>query len=167
VTGTGIGLLLIDRFSPRQMNVVIGIVCIAFVGFQFVKEQIFKAEGTFNPNHAVGIPCGIGAGITSTFANGAGPLVAMFLIPQNLSKELYVGTTVLVFAWINWIKFLFFIPTKIITWETAMYSFSLLLFVPVGVWAGLWLNQRIPEKVFIRFVYLFTLLAGIQLILKR
>jgi len=166
VVGTVVGLTLMDRFSPRQMNITIGAICIAFVAFQFVKEQIFKAEGVFAPNHQIGIPCGIGAGITSTFANGAGPLIAMFLIPQNLSKEIYVGTTVLVFAWINWIKFAFFLPAKIITLETGLYSFSLLLFVPVGVWVGLWLNQRIPEKVFVKFVYLFTFLAGLQLILK-
>ena len=87
VVGTIIGLMLIDRFSARQMNVAIGIICIGFVLFQLAKEKIFAAEGTFAPNHAIGVPCGIGAGITSTFANGAGPLVAMFLIPQRLSKE--------------------------------------------------------------------------------
>jgi len=39
-----------------------------------------------------------------------GPLVAMFLIPQPLPKEIYVGTTVLFFAWI---KFVFWFPTKL------------------------------------------------------
>lgn len=104
VLGTIVGLLLLDKFSPRQMNVAIGIICIAFVCFQLAKEKIFTAEGTFAPNHRAGFPCGLGAGITSTFANGAGPLVAMFLIPQKLPKEVYVATTALVFAWINWIK---------------------------------------------------------------
>ncbi len=33
-----------------------------------------------------------------------------------------------------------------------------------GVWLGVWLNRRIPERLFQRFVYAFTLLAGIQLI---
>jgi uncharacterized membrane protein YfcA len=64
VVGTIVGLMLMDRFSPRQMNITIGVICIAFVVFQFAKEQIFKAEGIFAPNHQIGIPCGIGAGIT-------------------------------------------------------------------------------------------------------
>lgn len=166
VVGTIIGLMLIDRFSARQMNVAIGIICIGFVLFQLGKEKIFAAEGTFAPNHGIGVPCGIGAGITSTFANGAGPLVAMFLIPQRLSKEAYVATTALVFAWINWIKVVFFVPAGIITWETLRASVMLLVWVPLGVWAGLWLNRLIPERVFVKFVYAFTFLTGVQLLWK-
>src|SRR5688572_20575188 len=138
------------------MNIAIGIICIAFVLFQLAKEKIFAAEGTFAPKHAVGIPCGIGAGITSTFANGAGPLIAMFLIPQKLPKEVYVATTALVFVWINWIKVIFFVPAGIINGRTLLASASLLIFVPVGVWAGLRLNRLIPEKHFVKLVYLFT-----------
>jgi uncharacterized protein len=164
VLGTIIGLLLIDKFSPRQMNVAIGIICIGFVLFQLAKEKIFAAEGTFAPNHAIGFPCGVGAGITSTFANGAGPLVAMFLIPQRLPKEVYVATTALVFAWINWIKVAFFVPADIITLETLRASAMLLVFVPLGVWAGLWLNRMIPEKLFVKFVYAFTFITGLQLL---
>lgn len=164
ICGTIIGLFLLDKFSPRQMNIAIGLICIAFVCFQLAKEQIFRAEGTFAPNHAVGLPCGIGAGVTSTFANGAGPLVAMFLIPQKLPKEVYVATTALVFAWINWIKVAFFVPAGVITIDTVLVSASLLIFVPLGVWAGLWLNKRIPEHLFVKFVYAFTFLTGLQLL---
>lgn len=166
VLGTIVGLFLIDRFSPHQMNVAIGAICLGFVLFQVCKERIFRAEGTFAPNHVLGVPCGIAAGITSTFANGAGPVIAMFLIPQNLSKEVYVGTTVLVFVWINWIKFVFFVPAKIITGETLLHSLTLLVFVPLGVWAGLRLNRLIPERLFLKLVYLFTFLTGMELIWK-
>ncbi len=47
-------------------------------------------------------------GITSTFAHGAGPLAAIFLIPQRLPKEIFVGPNVLLFAWVNCIKLPFF-----------------------------------------------------------
>lgn len=165
VFGTILGLFLLDKFSPRQMNIAIGMICIGFVLFQLAKEKIFAAEGTFAPNYGVGIPCGFGAGVTSTFANGAGPLVAMFLIPQKLPKEVYVATTALVFAWINWIKVMFFVPAGVINWSTLIVSASLLVFVPFGVWTGLWLNRLIPERLFVKFVYLFTFLTGVQLLL--
>ncbi len=164
VIGTVIGVMLVDKFSPRQMNIAIGIICIGFVLFQLAKEKVFEAEGAFAPNHRVGIPCGIGAGITSTFANGAGPLVAMFLIPQRLPKEVYVATTALVFAWINWIKVMFFVPAGIIHGQTLATSASLLIFVPLGVWAGLWLNRMIPERHFVKLVYLMTFITGVHLI---
>jgi len=162
--GVIIGVRLIGRFSPRELNIAIGSLAVMFVVFQFVKEAIFRAEGAFAPNHRVGIPCGIGAGITSTFAHGAGPVVSLFLIPQRMPKEIYVGTTVLVFTWINWIKMPFFVAQGIITRETLLTGLCYLPIIPLGVWLGVWLNRKFSEKLFLRLVYAFTLLTGLQLI---
>jgi uncharacterized protein len=164
VVGVVIGVQLIDRFSNRQLNVVIGALAVLFVLFQLTKERIFAAEGAFQPNHLLGIPSGLGAGITSTFAHGAGPVVSLFLIPQRMPKEIYVGTTVLVFTWINWIKMPFFVAKGIITHETLLTGLRYLPLVPVGVWLGVWLNRKIPEKTFLRLVYVMTFLTGLQLL---
>jgi hypothetical protein len=164
VVGVVIGVHFIGRFSPRQLNMAIGLLAVAFVVFQLVKELIFRAEGTFAPNHQVGIPCGIGAGITSSFAHGAAPVVAVFLIPQRLPKEIFVGTTVLIFTWINWIKLPFFVAGDIINARTLTQSLFYLPLVPVGVWVGVWLNRRVSQILFIRLIYLFTFLTGLQLV---
>lgn len=178
VAGVFVGTQLIGRFSPRQMNFAIGLLAVLFVLFQWTKERIFRAEGTFAPNHTLGFPFGVGAGITSTFAHGAGPVVSMFLIPQQMPKEVYVGTTVLVFTWINWIKMPFFCidrgmvdwpifaPEAIITRETLLMGLKFLPLVPLGVWLGVWLNRKFSEALFLKLVYLLTLLTGLQLILN-
>ncbi len=174
--GVLIGVHLVGRFSSHQFNIAIGAIAVGFVLFQWTKEIIFRAEGAFAPNHKIGIPCGIGTGITSTFAHGAGPVVSMFLIPQQLPKEIYVGTSVLVFTFVNWIKMPFFcidqgmvplpffatqsIITHATLWKSAVY-FPL---VPLGVWLGVWLNRKFSERTFLQFVYVATLLTGIQLI---
>jgi len=166
VVGVVIGASLIGQFSARQLNVAIGALAVAFVVFQLVKEKIWRAEGAFAPNHLVGIPCGIGAGVTSTFAHGAGPVVSLFLIPQQMAKEIYVGTTALVFTWINWIKLPFFVLQGIITRETLLTGLYYLPIIPVGVWLGVWLNRKISEQLFLRLVYAMTLLTGLQLLLN-
>jgi uncharacterized membrane protein YfcA len=166
VVGVVIGARLIRFFTERQLNCVIGALAVAFVVFQYVKEKIWRAEGAFAPNHLVGIPCGIGAGVTSTFAHGAGPIVSLFLIPQQMAKEIYVGTTVLVFTWINWIKLPFFLQQGIITRETLLTGLYYLPIIPVGVWLGVWLNRKISEQLFLRLVYAMTLLTGLQLLLN-
>jgi uncharacterized membrane protein YfcA len=141
-----------------------------------VKERVFRAEGTFAPNHKIGLPCGVGAGITSTFAHGAGPIVSMFLIPQRLPKVIYVGTTVLVFTWINWIKLPFYClgrdalgwnwlpPAALINRQTLLTSALFLPVVPLGVWLGVWMNRRIPERWFIPVIYTLVLATGVELI---
>ncbi|HNQ87053.1 MAG TPA: sulfite exporter TauE/SafE family protein [Verrucomicrobiota bacterium] len=176
VVGVVVGVQLVGRFSARELNFVIGVLAVVFVLFQWCKEAVFRAEGRFDPNHAIGIPCGVLSGVTSTFAHGAGPVVSMFLIPQQLSKVAYVGTTVLIFTWINWIKLPFFcldrswfdwswMPEQsIINRHTLLISATYLPVVPLGVWIGVWLNRRFSEKRFLQFVLAATLLAGLQLI---
>jgi len=164
VAGVIIGVRLIGKFSNRQFNLAIGLLAVSFVLFQLVKDKIYRAEGVFSPNHRTGVPFGIGAGITSTFAHGAGPLVSMFLIPQKMSKEFYVGTSVLIFTWVNWIKMPFFIHQGIITRETLLTGLYYLPLVPRGVWLGVWLNRKVSEQFFLKLVYLITFLAGVQLI---
>ncbi len=166
VAGVICGVGLIRRFSPAQLNFAIGLLAVVFVLFQVVKEKIFRAEGVFAPRHAIGIPCGVATGITSTIAHGAGPVVSMFLIPQKLPKEIYVGTTVLVFTWVNWIKVPFFCSSHLITLETLKTSGTYFLLIPVGVWLGVWLNRRCSERIFGWLVYLFTFLTGLELMFQ-
>lgn len=176
IVGIIIGVQLIDQFTPRGVNMAIGIIAVLFVGFQLAKEKIFALEGAFAPNHAVGVPCGIGMGVTSTFAHGAGPVAALFLFPQRMPKEVYVATNILVFTWVNWLKMPFFVLDRsvidlpffarhsMINAETLWMSLKLFPLVPVGVWIGVWCNRRFSEKNFLRIVLAFLFLTGLQLI---
>ena len=91
-------------------------------------------------------------------------MVSLFLIPQRMPKEVYVGTTILVFTWINWIKLPFFVANQIINGPTLVESIRFFLFVPLGVWIGVWLNRRISEKDFLKFVYVSVFFTALQLI---
>lgn len=163
VIGVLVGVSLFKRFSPRQLNFIIGLIAVCFVLFHLTKEKLLRARARFSPSYGTGIPFGIGAGITSTFAHGAGPVVTLFLLPQKMVKEIYVGTNVLVFTWINWIKFPFFVGNGQITGASMKASLAFLPLVPIGVWLGVWLNRRIPDQHFRWFIYFFTFLAGLQL----
>jgi hypothetical protein len=176
VVGVVIGAQLIGHFSPRQLNIAIGLIAVLFAVFQFAKDRLFQAGSVFRPNHRVGLPCGIGLGITSTFAHGAGPLAAMFLIPQRLPKEIFVGTSVLLFTCVNWIKLPFFCidrslvnlpvfaPQALITPATLLTSAKFFPLVPLGVWLGVWLNRRFSETTFLQVIYVILLVTGLQLI---
>jgi len=164
VAGVFLGAQLINLLTPRQLNLCIGLIAVAFVTFQWFKEWVFAKEGSFQPNYKIGLPCGLAAGITSTIAHGAGPVVAVFLIPQKMPKEIYVGTTVLVFTWINWIKVPFFVANGIIHRETLLTGLIYAPLIPIGVWLGVWLNRKMSERLFLNLVYALTFLTGLQLI---
>ena len=81
-----------------------------------------------------------------------------------MPKEIYVGTTVLIFTWINWIKLPFFAASGLITQQTLRQSLLLLPLIPVGVWLGVWLNRKVSEAAFLQLIYAFTFLTGLQLV---
>lgn len=162
--GVLIGAPLVGQFSPQQLNVAIGILAVSFVIWALIRDQVLEHTRPFVPGHTLGIPCGIGIGITSTFAHAAGPLGAIWLIPQRLPKDVFVGTTVLIFTWVNWIKFPFFVGNGLITPTTLLYSLKFALLVPFGVWIGVALHRSIPERLFARCIYGLTFLTGLELI---
>lgn len=166
VLGVLLGVQLINRFNTRQLNVTIGAMAVFFVAFQFVKSALLRIEGSFRPNWLIASPFGLGAGFTSAVAHGAGPVMMLYLIPQHLPKELFVGTNVLIFTWINWIKLPFFVSKGIINSSTVHVSLFFLPLIPLGVWLGVWLNRKVSEAWFNRMTLLFTLVTGIYLIMK-
>jgi uncharacterized protein len=178
IVGVVIGVQLVDSLNPRQLNIAIGCIAVAFVLFQFAKEKIFARKGVFEPNYKIGVPCGVGAGITSSMSHGAGPLIALFLIPQRMPKEIFVATNVFIFTWINWIKLPFFAIDRstvhlplftrhaLITPETLWTSAKFFPLVPIGVWLGVWMNRKFSEKSFVNFVYAALFLTGLQLIFQ-
>jgi len=165
--GVLIGVQLFNRFSARELNLIIGLLAIVFVLFQLTKQWLFRSDSAFKPNHLVGFPCGVGAGVTSTFAHGAGPVVAVFLIPQKLPKEVFVGTTVLVFTWINWVKLPFFVANDIINGHTLKVAALFFPLVPLGVWVGVWMNRKISDQHFPKVIYALTFLTGLHLVIKN
>jgi hypothetical protein len=60
------------------MSFAVGFLAILFVRFQRATGNIFKVEGLCGPGRAHGIPCGIAASVTSSFAHGAGPAIRIF-----------------------------------------------------------------------------------------
>jgi uncharacterized membrane protein YfcA len=164
VMGVVLGVHWIGRFTARELNVAIGGIAVGFVIFQVFRDRIFRVEGAFQPNAGLGFLFGLAAGVTSSFAHGAGPVVSMFLVPQRLPKEIFVGTTVLVFTWINWIKVPFFVANGVITVHTLTQGLLYFPLVPLGVWLGVRLNRRFSEAAFARIVLATLFLTGLQLI---
>lgn len=164
VVGVAIGAQLFRRFSPAELNFIIGLMAVLFVLFQIGKRLLSATLTPFVPRQPYGWMAGVGAGLTSTFAHGAGPVVTAFLLPQRLPKEIFTGTNVLIFTCINWIKVPFFLYAGMIQPPSLRVSAVFFPLVPLGVWLGVWLNRHIPDKWFPPIVYALTFITGIELI---
>lgn len=158
------GIGLIGILSDRALGQAIGAICCTFVAFQWAREYLRNGALVYQPKQWHGNLCGWFAGVTSTIAHAAGPLVTIFLLPQRLDKEIFVGTTVLIFALINWLKFPFFIWKGLIRQHTLLMDLYFLPLIPLGVWLGVWMNRHLPQKTFTHIVYVIVLITGIELV---
>lgn len=106
---------------------------------------------------------GILAGATTMLANAAGPVFAVYLIAVGLPKMEFVGTSAWFFFIINLFKVPFSLALGLIRGPTLTLNVMLAPAVLVGVLAGRWLLERIPQRVFEHLLLAFAVLAAIRL----
>jgi uncharacterized membrane protein YfcA len=104
------------------------------------------------------------AGFTSFVSHAGGPPAAVHLLGQRLSKEQYQATTVIVFWWVNLVKFVPYAALGLFTSATLMANVVMIPFALLGVWIGVVLHHRIPALWFFRVTYVLLTLTGGKLV---
>lgn len=164
--GIAVGAYFFDTMSQneRAMKMGIGALSVLFVLIQMGRSLILGAFSQSKPGQTLGWLLGALGGFTSTVAHAGGPPVTIYLVPQNLPRDRYVGTTVLLFTTVNLVKL---IPYYFLGLIRLGNLGTILLLSPlafIGVRLGIWLNQRFNNVWFTRFIYTFLFLTGLQLL---
>lgn len=153
--------------NERILQILVGGISVIFVAVQYVKALIFKIVERRHPTKLEGFLAGAASGFTSTLAHAGGPPVTIFLLPQKMPKELFVGTTVIFFTITNLIKL---VPYYFLGLLNIGHLTTILILAPVsliGVKLGINLNRIFPEVWFNRLIYTLLLLTGVQLLIGR
>lgn len=163
--GIGAGTLLFGVLSDRMVKLVLGLIALAFVADRLLRR---RAEAAAPGERPRALPfawlCGAGAGFTSTLAHAGGPPIMAYLLSRGLPKERFVATSVFFFTAINLAKLPFYLGIGLFSRDTLLMSAMLLPLVPVGVWLGLHLLRRIPERPFFLFATWALALSGAKLL---
>ena len=169
VVGIGAGAFFFNYFggNPRVLQIAIGVLSLSFVAFQALRAIILGALEKRRPRAVEGILMGAVSGFTSTVAHAGGPPVVIYLLPQKLPKELFVGTTVIFFAAINVIKV---VPYQALGLFKLVHLTTVLILAPltfIGVRLGIYFNRRFSDRWFNRVVYTVLFITGVQLLIGR
>jgi uncharacterized protein len=169
VVGIVLGGLFFGYFIGREqvLKMGIGILAVAFVFFQLSRNAILGAIEKYRPQAAEGVIMGAIAGFTSTLAHAGEPPIAIFLLPQRLTPALFVGTTVIFFAFTNVVKLIPYGSLGLLKVGNLM---TILMVSPLcyfGVKLGAYLNRFFNETWFQRVVFAALLLTGIQLMVGK
>ncbi len=167
--GILIGSLFFGLFSSneRVLKLGIGLLAVAFVLFQLFRTQIMGQLIGKRPSTTSGIFFSTLAGFTSTLAHAGGPPATIYLLPQQLPRQIFVGTTVVFFTAVNLIKLIPYSFLGLLKVGNITTIFVLSPLCYLGVRLGIYLNGRFTDKWFNRLIYSLLFLTGIQLILGR
>jgi uncharacterized membrane protein YfcA len=155
------------RANERFLQIAMGILALSFVLFQAFRTMILGAAVTRKPGAIAGTLMGAMSGFISTIGHAGGPPISIYLLPQRLPRDLFVGTTVIFFAAVNLVKL---IPYYFLGLFRGVDPVVVILLAPltyVGVKLGISLNRRFTDLWFNRFVYAMLFVTGFQLIVGR
>ncbi len=159
--GAVAGALLLKGFTPATARKAIGIIGLLYVGNELSRKFLFRS--TRSGSLAKGAIIGIVGGATSALANSGGVFISTYFAGR-LSKVYFVGTLVLVFLFLNIAKVGMFTAFGMLNSRLWTIEFYLLPLMFLGGLAGKWINDRIGEAQFAKWVFILIVGACLKLL---
>jgi len=173
VLGVGLGWLAIlaarslDVDEKHNLANALMMACVGLIAIGFVVLEIVRARRgrpiPFRPVLWQGTAMGAVAGVTSTFAHAAGPVAAMYMLPQRMHKSRYVASMAVFFWIVNQVKLVPYYFLDRIRWDTLGATVLLLPAIAAGAALGIFLHRRVGARRFNAIIYGLLLLAGADL----
>ncbi len=160
--GIFIGSLTFSYFSEDILKFIVGVMGFLFTVHYFLFKK--NKEEKSNKNFIKGGICSTIAGFTSFCVHAGGTPTSIYLLPLRMKKEIYVGTRVFFFTFINLIKLPFYIYLSMVSFQTFKLSMMLVPLAIIGIYIGYRILKIIDEKLFYNILYVLILVTSSKLI---
>jgi uncharacterized membrane protein YfcA len=169
VLGVGAGWLLASYLSNAAIELIVGSIALVFVLYMWLGTWLRAYLGRppakpGRPHPLMGVVWGALSGFTSTLVQVGSPPFQIHMLPQRLDKLTLVGTTVIFFAILNWMKVVPYLALGQFSPRNLATSAVLLPLAVVTNFFGIWLVRKTPTEAFYRIAYLLMLLIAVALL---
>ncbi|RED14138.1 sulfite exporter TauE/SafE family protein [Pontivivens insulae] len=164
VPGVAAAALVFGFVNDDALRLMIGAVAIGFVLFQLAKAQGWITVPPRPFSALVAAIWGAAAGFTSFVSHAGGPPASMYLLGRGLSKLEYQATTVLVFWWVNVLKFGPYALLGMFSAQGFLAAAVIAPFAIAGAFWGVYLNRIVSERAFFTITYVMLTATGAKLI---
>lgn len=165
VVGILTGYLLAAKVSDAAVTLAVGLFSVAFALRRMVLERRATPPAPARADIPRGVFWGWVTGFTSMIAHAGGPPFQIYVMPQRLPRDVFVGTGAVFFALNNWIKVPPYIALGQFTRENMMAAATLFPVAIASTWAGVWLVRRVSGQKFYTLVYILLVLVGSKLVI--
>jgi uncharacterized protein len=159
--GIGLGFLVMKVIDQNAVAIVVALTTLAFTGLWFLGGGRIVQRPRSTPKALL---AGTASGLTSMVAHSGGPPIAMYLLTLGLPKAVYAGTSSSFFAVGNVMKAIPWLVLAKPTSELWTLMALCLPVIPVGVWAGYRLHQRLDQRQLYRLCYSLLAITAIKLL---
>ncbi len=158
------GYLLAAQVSEAAIKLSVGVISISFAIRRMVLERSASPPAATSADTPRGLFWGWVTGFTSMIAHAGGPPFQIYVMPQKLPRNVFVGTGAVLFAIINWIKVPPYIALGQFNAENLSTAGALFPVAIASTWAGVLLVRRVSGQSFYTAVYVLLVLVGAKLV---
>lgn len=164
--GILMGWALAAMVSSAAVELAVGAVSILFAIQRLWAERAVKAADAIRSGPArpwLGALCGMASGFTSQIAHAGGPPFQIYVLPLRLQRDVFVGTSAIFFALVNWMKLPAYVALGQFTPQVLWTAAALLPVAIASTWAGVILVRKVPAEGFYKLIYALLILVGSKL----
>lgn len=166
VGGLFLGAAFVAWVDPRLVALGIAVVTLWFAGRWFLRDRMLApADVPVNPAKA--LACAGVSGFTTFIAHGGNPPLALYLLPRGLPKTVYAGTLIGLFVFSNTVKLALYLWLTAHEPRVLLMAAALMPAIPLGVWLGRRLHDRIDQERLYLFCYLAIAVTGFKLLVDN
>ncbi len=162
--GIAAGYAYAERVDEAKLMAALGAITLAFGLYRLWVERGGRVVQASTSPGWVGSLFGVATGFTSQIAHAGGPPFQMWVTPRRLPHLVFVGTSSILFAAINWMKVPAYIALGAFPHEVLVAA---VLLMPLAIGSTLltvrWL-KRIDGGRFYVIIYLLMVLLGAKLV---
>jgi len=162
--GLAAGALTFSLLDAEGVKFVLGVITLAFA-LNYWRHQLLGNATGGGPlaRPAVGVLAAVAA-YSSFVAHAGSPPAQMAMLREGLGKTAFVATLVAFFATTNFAKLGVYAGLGLFSLPNLATSLVLAPLIPLGLWLGILLHDRIPTTPFFRLLYASLVVIGLKLI---
>jgi uncharacterized membrane protein YfcA len=163
LAGTLLGMLTAALVPVAAIRLLVGLIAVVFALYWWLGLARYPGQARHG-NILSGLFWGLVSGFTSFVSHAGGPPYQVYVLPQNLPRDLFVGTTTWFFTVVNLSKVMPYLWLGQFSPQNLATSLVLVPIAVAATLAGIRLVRRVHGAAFYRVIYALLAAVGLKLV---
>jgi uncharacterized membrane protein YfcA len=163
IVGVFLGTKFLVTLPLWVLNLCLGVMVLVFVLSNWLRFEFIISSQL---ERKLAVPVGFISGFLNGMTNAAGPFLAIYLCSLKLEKRDFVKSIATIFFFIKTSQLAAVSTWNLLNWQTLLLSLEVTLFILLGFYAGLKIQDRVNQQTFNRGLLILLFAIGTILIAR-